>query len=176
MVGLARVVLYRRERLLMLAPRGKGIVATLLRYKNEVRDERQYFDDIPDVKISKDMLELAIHIIKSKKTGHFDPAKFEDRYENALHRADQGQAGRQDAARRAVAAAEQRHQPDGRLAPQRAGRAGRCFRCRPARPRRLASAQHRKRAAVQAQEAQEGELKGLRRWACRSTIASASST
>ena len=50
LVGLARVVLYRRERLLMLQPRGKGIVGTLLRYKNEVRDGRHYFDDIPDVK------------------------------------------------------------------------------------------------------------------------------
>ena len=84
LVGLARVVLYRRERLLMSAPRGEGIVGTLLRYNNEVRDGRQYFDDIPDVRISKDMLELAIHIIKSKKT-RFDPSKFEDRYETALH-------------------------------------------------------------------------------------------
>ena len=59
-------------------------MGTLLRYNNEVRDGRQYFDDIPDVRISKDMLELAIHIIKSKKT-RFDPSKFEDRYETALH-------------------------------------------------------------------------------------------
>ena len=57
--GLARVVLYRRERLLMLQPRGDGIVGTLLRYNNEVRDEHDYFDDIPDTKVPKDMLELA---------------------------------------------------------------------------------------------------------------------
>ena len=57
LVGIARVVLYRRERLLMLSPRGKGIVGTTLRYNNEVRDEQDYFDDIPDVKVSKDMLE-----------------------------------------------------------------------------------------------------------------------
>jgi len=84
LVGLARVVLYRRERLLMLQPRGKGIAAITLRYKNEVRDESEYFDDIPDVKVSKDMLELAIHILETKKT-KFDPSKFEDRYETALH-------------------------------------------------------------------------------------------
>jgi DNA end-binding protein Ku len=83
LVGLARVVLYRREQLLMLQPRDKGIVATALRYKSEVRDWRQYFDDIPDVKISKDMLELAEHILETKKT-KFDPSKFEDRYEGAL--------------------------------------------------------------------------------------------
>jgi DNA end-binding protein Ku len=83
LVGIARVVLYRRERLLMLSPRGKGIVATTLRYNNEVRDARDYFDDIPAVKISKDMLDLAKHILKTKKA-EFDPSKFEDRYEHAL--------------------------------------------------------------------------------------------
>jgi DNA end-binding protein Ku len=83
LVGVARVVLYRRERLLMLQPRGKGIVGTLLRYKNEVRDEHDYFDDIPAVKVSKDMLQLAEHILKTKET-KFDPEKFEDRYESAL--------------------------------------------------------------------------------------------
>ena len=83
MVGLARVVLYRRERLLMLQPRHKGLVATALRYRNEVRDDADYFDDMPSVKISPDMLDLAAHIIKSK-TGHFDPSRFEDRYETAL--------------------------------------------------------------------------------------------
>jgi DNA end-binding protein Ku len=83
LVGLARVVLYRRERILMLQPRGKGLVATLLRYRSEVRDEKQYFSDIPGVKVSPDMLELAIHILESKKD-HFDPDKFEDRYEDAL--------------------------------------------------------------------------------------------
>ncbi len=83
MVGLARVVLYRRERLLMLQPRGKGLVATILRYRNEVRDAEDYFDDIPPVRIAKDMLELADHILESK-TAHFEPDKFTDRYEAAL--------------------------------------------------------------------------------------------
>jgi DNA end-binding protein Ku len=83
LVGLARVVMYRRERLLMLEPRGKGIVGVMLRYKNEVRHERDYFDDIPSTRVSKDMLELAVHILKSKKA-KFDPSKFEDRYDSAL--------------------------------------------------------------------------------------------
>ena len=83
LVGLARVVLYRRERILMLHPRGKGLMATALRYRSEVRDEEDYFSDIPDVKVSTDMLDLATHILKSKKD-HFDPDKFEDRYEDAL--------------------------------------------------------------------------------------------
>jgi DNA end-binding protein Ku len=83
LVGLARVVLYRRERILMLQPRGKGLMATALRYKNEVRAEDAYFDEIPNVNVPSDMLDLAVHILKSKKT-KFDPDKFEDRYETAL--------------------------------------------------------------------------------------------
>jgi DNA end-binding protein Ku len=83
LAGLARVVVYRRERLLLLRPRGKGLLATTLRYKNEVRDEDEYFDDIPSTKVPADMLKLASHILETKK-GKFDPAKFEDRYETAL--------------------------------------------------------------------------------------------
>ncbi|MGB9368985.1 MAG: Ku protein [Xanthobacteraceae bacterium] len=83
MVGLGRVVMHRRERLLMIEPRRKGIHATALRYKPEVRDENTYFDEIPATKVPSDMLQLAEHILKQKK-GHFDPEKFEDRYEGAL--------------------------------------------------------------------------------------------
>jgi len=84
LAGLARVVVYRRERLLLLQPRGKGLMGTALRYVNEVRDEKDYFDDIPDIKVPADMLKLATHILDTKK-GHFKPEKFEDRYENALN-------------------------------------------------------------------------------------------
>src|SRR4029077_15837291 len=83
LAGLARVVIYRREHLLLLRPRGKGLLATALRYRNEVRDEKDYFDDIENIKVPPDMLKLAIHILDTKK-GHFNPDKFEDRYENAL--------------------------------------------------------------------------------------------
>jgi DNA end-binding protein Ku len=83
MVAIARVVLYRRERLLMLQPRGQGLMATALRYSNEVRDEQDYFDDVPEARAPGEMLELAVHILESKK-GHFDPSQFEDRYEHAL--------------------------------------------------------------------------------------------
>lgn len=83
MVGLARVVLFRRERILMLQPRGKGIVATSLHYANEVNAAANYFDDIPDLSIPKQMLDLAKHIIE-KMTGKFEPEQFQDRYENAL--------------------------------------------------------------------------------------------
>jgi DNA end-binding protein Ku len=82
-VGLARVVLYRRERILMLEPRGDGIVGTTLHYANEVREADTYFDDVPNVKISPDMMDLAEHILQ-RKHQRFQPEKFEDRYEEAL--------------------------------------------------------------------------------------------
>ena len=82
-VGLARVVLFRRERILMLEPRAKGIVATSLHFANEVHAASGYFDEIPDLDLPKQMLELATHIIE-KMSGHFEPEQFEDRYENAL--------------------------------------------------------------------------------------------
>jgi DNA end-binding protein Ku len=83
MVGLARVVLFRRERIVMLEPRAKGITVTSLHYANEVHQAANYFDEIPNLELPKQMLELATHII-DKMTGKFEPEKFDDRYENAL--------------------------------------------------------------------------------------------
>jgi DNA end-binding protein Ku len=81
--GLGRAVVSRRERLFVLEPRNKGILATTLHYKYEVRDSHAYFDEIPNIEIPGEMLDLAKHIIRTKM-GHFDISKFEDRYENAL--------------------------------------------------------------------------------------------
>jgi DNA end-binding protein Ku len=83
MVALGRVVFTSREHVIALEPRGKGLLGMTLRYPYEVRKEEEYFDDIPDEKIPKDMLELASHIVDSK-AGHFEPDKFEDHYEEAL--------------------------------------------------------------------------------------------
>jgi DNA end-binding protein Ku len=83
MVAIARVVFTSREHVIALEPRGKGMMGITIRYPYEVRDEKDYFDDIPNEKITKDMLELAAHIVKTKQ-GHFSPEKFEDRYEEAL--------------------------------------------------------------------------------------------
>jgi DNA end-binding protein Ku len=82
-VALGRLVLTTREHIIALEPRGKGLMGTLLRYPYEVRDEADYFDDIPNLKIEKEMLDLAKHIVQTK-SGHFEPDKFEDRYETAL--------------------------------------------------------------------------------------------
>ncbi|UWU91024.1 Ku protein [Bradyrhizobium sp. CB1015] len=82
-VAIGRVVLTNREHIIALEPMDKGLVGTLLRYPYEVRSEREYFDEIQDVKVTKDMLDLAKHIV-NQKAGRFDPEKFEDHYESAL--------------------------------------------------------------------------------------------
>jgi DNA end-binding protein Ku len=83
MVALGRVVLTRREHVIALEPKGRGLLGLTLRYPYEVRDEASYFEDIPDQKLPKEMLDLATHIVNTK-SGHFDPSQFQDRYENAL--------------------------------------------------------------------------------------------
>jgi DNA end-binding protein Ku len=83
MVGIARVVLFGRERMIMLEPRDCGIMGTTLRYDYEVRDDKAYFEDIDNIELSKEMLDLASHIIDTKKA-RFDPTQFKDRYQDAV--------------------------------------------------------------------------------------------
>ena len=83
MAALGRVVLAKRERVIMLQPCDKGLMGTTLRYPYEIREAKEYFDDIPNVKLEPDMLELAEHILQSK-AADFDPAQFADHYEEAV--------------------------------------------------------------------------------------------
>ncbi|GAC1549676.1 MAG: Ku protein [Beijerinckiaceae bacterium] len=83
MVALGRIVLARRERVMMLQAWDKGLLGTTLRYPYEVRDAESYFSDIADIKISREMLGLAEHILESK-AADFDPSQFRDRFEEAL--------------------------------------------------------------------------------------------
>jgi DNA end-binding protein Ku len=82
-VAIGRVVLTNREHIIALEPLEKGLVGTLLRYPYEVRSEEEYFDEIQDVKVTKDMLDLAKHIV-NQRSGRFEPGKFEDHCETAL--------------------------------------------------------------------------------------------
>lgn len=83
MAGLGRLVIYKRERIVLLEPYGKGLLATLLRYQDEIRSPTAYFEDMPDGEATDDMRELAKQLI-DRATKTFDPSKFEDRYEGAL--------------------------------------------------------------------------------------------
>jgi DNA end-binding protein Ku len=83
MVALGKVVFTSREHIIALEARGKGLIGMTLRYPYEVRKEDEYFDTIEDEKIPKDMIDLAVHIVETKK-GHFKPDEFKDDYEDAL--------------------------------------------------------------------------------------------
>lgn len=82
-VALARVVLSNREHVIALKPLGKGLLGTTLRYPYELRDEDDYFDDVPSARVSKDMVDLAEHLLDTK-AAKFNPDKFKDKYETAL--------------------------------------------------------------------------------------------
>ena len=82
-VALAKIVLTNREHIIAIEPLGKGLLGTTLRFPYEIRDEEDYFDGIKSPKISKDMIDLAAHILDSK-AAHFNPEKFKDQYETAL--------------------------------------------------------------------------------------------
>ena len=83
LLAAGRVVLSKRERVIILEAWDKGLIGTTLRYPYEVRDAKDYFDDIPDVVLEPEMLNLAEQILKSKATD-FDPSQFVDRYEEAV--------------------------------------------------------------------------------------------
>jgi len=82
-VALAKIVIANREHIIALEPLAKGLLGTTLRYDYEVRDEKAYLSDIPSPRVSKDMIDLAAHILATKET-RFDPRKFKDEYETAL--------------------------------------------------------------------------------------------
>src|SRR5882757_5529865 len=105
-VAIARIVLTNREHIIAIEPLGKGLLGITLRYPYEMRDEEEYFDDIKNPKISKDMIELASHILDSK-AAHFDPSKFRDEYENALKA-----LVRRKASGRTIKVAEREKKPD----------------------------------------------------------------
>src|ERR1700745_3298775 len=83
MVALGRVVLSKRERVIMLQPWDKGLLGATLRYPYEVRPAKDFFYDIPEIEVQPELLELAQHILRTREA-HFDPSRFVDRYEQAV--------------------------------------------------------------------------------------------
>ena len=83
MVGISRLVISRRERAVMLEPRGKGIVLWTLRYGDEVRDEEAYFEGIDGEKSDPEMMPLIQQFIK-KQTRHWDSKLVSDPVQDKL--------------------------------------------------------------------------------------------
>jgi DNA end-binding protein Ku len=67
MIGVSRLVLNRRERAVILKPRDNGIVLWTLRFGDEVRDPREYFSAVRDVKPDAELRRLIGDLIKSRK-------------------------------------------------------------------------------------------------------------
>ncbi len=116
-VAIGRVVLTNREHIIALEPLDKGLIGTLLRYPYEVRSEKEYFDDVQDVKVTKDMLDLARHIVE-QKSGSFEPDRFEDRYEIRADRSHQSKTQRLAGGEGRTEIQRQCHQSDGRAKAQ----------------------------------------------------------
>ena len=83
MFAISRVVLARKERVIAMKPRGKGIIAYSLREAADIKPEKEYFEDIGSAKVDKDMLEIAMKLVH-QKSGSFDPQEYEDRYERRM--------------------------------------------------------------------------------------------
>ncbi len=83
--ALGEALLFRRVRRLLIRPTGEGgaLLASTLSFDYEVRSAQEAFADVPEVKITGEMRDLATHIIKTK-AGKFDPDAYPDRYEAAL--------------------------------------------------------------------------------------------
>lgn len=83
MFAISRVVLARKERVIAMKSKDKGIVAYSLREADDIKPEKEYFKDIESPRVDKDMLEIAMRLVK-QKSGHFDPEEYEDRYEQRM--------------------------------------------------------------------------------------------
>lgn len=82
-VGLAQVTIAGREWLVAIAPLEDGLVMEMLRYSDELRSIDDFFDEIPNIKPDKEMVDLAVQLI-GKKSGAFKPENFQDHYATAL--------------------------------------------------------------------------------------------
>jgi DNA end-binding protein Ku len=81
--AVARAVLFRRVRSVLIRAHGAGLIAHTLNFDYEVRRDEEAFGELPNSRADHEMIDLALHIIK-KKAGRFDPKKFDDRYDAAL--------------------------------------------------------------------------------------------
>ncbi len=83
-VALGRIVIANKERIAAIKPCGDGLMLETLRYAQEVRDAKKFFDEVQDdAEIDDEQLELAQLLIE-KKSKPFDPKAFHDTYQQGL--------------------------------------------------------------------------------------------
>ena len=153
-VAIGRVVLTNREHIIALEPLDKGLMGTLLRYPYEVRSEEEYFDDIQDVKVTKDISISPGN--RQSEGGRFEPDKFEDQYETALVELI-NQSGPASLSPRKSPSRRERGRPDGcaaqehrRRTPAKDSRSRPRNRARPPAARRKSDADRRQEAGQEA--------------------------
>lgn len=83
MVGISRLVMYRRERAVMLEPRHKGIILWTLRYGDEIRDDGGYFGDIAEGKPDPKLMTLVTKLIHAR-TAAWNPKMVDDPVQDKL--------------------------------------------------------------------------------------------
>jgi DNA end-binding protein Ku len=82
-VGLGQMATRGQDQLVAVSAEGDGLLLETLRYEKEVKDSKEIFSAIPDVKVDKEMLELATELIE-RKSSAFHPEKFKSHYLTAL--------------------------------------------------------------------------------------------
>ena len=113
--GIARIVLYGRERMILLEPRSTGIMGTTLHHNYEVRDEKAYFEEIPKLEIGKDLARSRLSHPRNEE-GEIRPSKIQGSLSRCRCRSYSFEACRKAAPDRACATSEQCDQFDGRVA------------------------------------------------------------
>jgi DNA end-binding protein Ku len=98
-VGISRVVLYQRERAVMLQPRDNGIVLWTLRYGDEVRDEQEYFADIKTERVEARLMTMVTKVIE-ERTRPWNAKMVEDPVQKSLKRIIAAKAKTRQPARR----------------------------------------------------------------------------
>jgi DNA end-binding protein Ku len=82
-VGIAQFTISGREWLVAIAPFEDGLLMEMLRYADEIKKAAPFFDEVPNAKPDKEMIDLAIELIE-RKSGKFAPNDFENHYATAL--------------------------------------------------------------------------------------------
>ena len=103
--GLGRVVIFKRERVVLIEPYRDGMMATLLRYEDEVKSPTAVFEGLGKFDAPDDMSRLAKELI-DRNRATFDPSRFRDRYEEALVALVRSKAGKPKGGRKAAKGAE----------------------------------------------------------------------
>jgi DNA end-binding protein Ku len=82
-VGIGQLILRGQSNIVALEPCGRGLLLEVLRHADEVKAADAFFEEVPEVKVDKEALELAIELIE-RKSGAFEPEKLKDEYTEAV--------------------------------------------------------------------------------------------